>query len=220
MPLYIKDGYSSYNEKEVFELPVRKLLENSPGDFAMLSDNNINFILGYLMDEPSPFNTFRPDLVSAVQALRSAHLFVVHLDHFSIEIPIFREDPCFEQCHNYCNRTLDLIFNVGIPAKLGYSLWDMEYDDAPGTEDEKKKILELPLRWAAARGPWPEQNETNMCEARLKSCLQCVYFSLEDLIRLTIVNSNVVRKNQLFVAMKSNLTFISYAWEGVGGWRA
>ena len=214
---YIKDGYSSYDEREVFELPVRKLLANNPGDFSKLTEDNLKFILGYLMEEPSPFNTFRPDLEEAVQALRSAHLFVVHLDHISIPTPIYREDPCFEQCHIYCNQTLDLIFKHGIPAKLGYSLWEMETE---GEDDEKRKILELPLRWAAARGPWPEQNETNMCEARLKHCLQCVYNSLVDLIWSTIVNSNIVRKQQLFVEMKSNLTFLSYAWNGIGGWRA
>ena len=192
MPLYIKDGYSSYDEREVFELPVGKLLENNPGELSKLTEDTIKFILSCLMEEPSPFNTFRPDLEKAVQALRSAHLFVVHLDQ--IETPIYRENHWLEQCHIYCNQTLDLILNLGIPAKLGYSLWEMEND----TEDyEKRKILELPLRWAAARGPWPEQTETNMCEDRLKPCLQCVYNSLVDLMRLTIVNSNIVRKSRL-----------------------
>ena len=107
--------------------------------------------------------------------------------------------------------------NLGTPAKLGYSLWEMENDTE---DDEQRKILELPLRWAAARGPWPEQNETNMCEDRLKPCLQCVYNSLVDLMRLTIVNSNIVRKSQLCVAINPNVSCISYAWHGVGDWRA
>ena len=214
---YIKDGYSSYDEREVFELPVRKLLANNPGDFSKLTEDNLKFIVGYLMEEPSPFNTFRPDLEEAVQELRSANLFVVHLDHISIPTPIYREDPCFEQCHIYGNQILDLIFKHGIPANLGYSLWEMETD---GEDDEKRKILELPLRWAAARGPWPDQHETKMCEARLKLCLKCIYNSLLDLIESTIVYSNIVRKQQLLVEMKSNLTFLSYAWNGIGGWRA
>ena len=175
------------------------------------------------MKEPSPFNAFLPDLNEAVQALRNAHLFVAHLDYISIQTPIYRDEPCFEQCHIYCNQTLDLIFKLGIPAKLGYSTWEMENNTM---DDEKKKILQLPLRWAAARGPWPEQNETNMCEARLKHCLQCVYYSLLDLMRTSILGdyrpnrSNTARKNQIFVAMKSELSFLSYAWDGVGDWRA
>jgi len=232
MPLCIKDGYASYDEREVFELPVRKLLKKSPGDFCKLTEDNLEFILGYLMEEPSPFNSLLPDLKWTVQQLRNADLFVVHLDHISIETPIYRDDPEFEQCHIYCNRTLDLILKSGIPAKLGYSLWELENDEQlnyaldVGARREKKEILELSLRWAAARGPWPEQNETNMCEARLKTCLQCVYNSLLDHMRLAIANSNVARKNQMFVAMKSNLTFLSYAWDGlghgglVGEWRA
>ena len=216
MPLYIKDGFSSYDEREIFELPVRKLLEKSPGDFSELTEDNLKYILGYLMEEPSLFNSLLPDLKWAAQQLRDADLFVVHLDHISIQTPIYRDDPCFWQCHHYCNQTLDLIFKLGIPAKLGYSLWELEND---AEDDEKKKILELPLRWAAARGPWPEQSETNMCGARLKTCLQAVYNSLLDLMRMTIANSNIARKNQIFVAMNSNVSFLSYAWHGVGDWK-
>ena len=217
MALYIKDGYSSYNEREVFELPVRKLLDKNPGNFAKLTEDTLEFILGYLMEEPSPFNTFRHDLEKSVRVLRNCGLFVVHLDHITIQTPIYRDNPCFEQCHIYCNETLDLILKLGIPAKVGYSLWELEN----GMEDDEKlKMLELPHRWAAARGPWPEQSETNMCEARLSLCMQCVYESLLQLIRLTIVNSHsIVRKEQLFVAMKSNICFFKHAWDGVGGWR-
>ena len=218
MARYIKDGFASYDEREVFEIPVRKLFENSPGNLAMITEDNLKLILGYLMEEPSPFNTFLPDLEESVRALRSAHLFAVHLDHVSIQIPIYRDDRCFEQCNIYCNQTLDLIFKLGIPAKLGYSLWELEND---AEDDEKKQILQLPLRWAAARGPWPEQSDTNMCEARLATCLQAVYSSLLDLIKLTIcATSSIIRKDQVWVAMKSNLIFLTYAWDGIGGWRA
>ena len=145
------------------------------------------------MEEPSPFNNVRPELEERVQAVRSAHFFVVQLNES--QTPIYQEDPCFEQCHIYCNRTLDLILNLGIPAKLGYSLWEMENDTE---DDEKRKILELPLRWAAARGPLSEQNETKMCETRLKPCLQCVYNSLLGLLTMGILeNPNIVRHNEL-----------------------
>ena len=92
--------------------------------------------------------------------------------------------------------------------------------DNDSIDDDSLAILQLPLRWAAARGPWPEQNETNMCEARLKTCLQCVYNSLLDLMKLTIKHSNISREQELFVCMKSNLIFVSNAWNGVGGWHS
>ena len=63
--------------------------------------------------------------------------------------------------------------------------------DNDNVNDDNLKILELPLRWAAARGRWPVQTETNMCEARLKPCPQCVYISLLYLMRLTITTSNI-----------------------------
>ena len=138
--LYIKDGYSSYDLIEVLEIPVRKLLENNAGDFSKLTDENLKFILDYLMEEPSPFNCFLPDLKETTQQLRNTELFVVHLDHVSIETPIYFDDPCFWQCHLFCQKTLDLIFEVGIPAKQEYSLWELDND----TIDDNKKE-EVPL---------------------------------------------------------------------------
>ena len=58
MPLYIKDGYSSYDEREVFELPVRKLLENNPDELSKLTEDTLNFILDYLMEDLRPSTPF------------------------------------------------------------------------------------------------------------------------------------------------------------------
>ena len=214
--VYIKDGYASYDDYGVMEIPIKKLFNHNAGELSKLTEDNITSILGYLMEEPSPFNSILPDLRRNAHRLRCNLIFVVDLEHPSIQTPIYGDDPCFLDCYRYCDKTLDLILELGIPAKNGYSLWDLNNG---GIDRNKKQISELPLRWAAARGPWPEQNETNMCEARLKICLECVWNSLIDLMSLTIRHSNLSRKHKTFVDMKSYARFIQYAWDGVGGWR-
>ena len=128
---YVKDGYSTSkifadHHVVVLEIPVNKLLQHNAGDLSKLDENNVDNILSYLMKEPSPFNSIVPDLKENSYLLKEAHLFVVHLDHRRIFAPIYRDEPCWSECHFFCQQTLDLILEIGIPAKSSFSLWDWE----------------------------------------------------------------------------------------------
>ena len=71
--VYIKDGYASYGDFGVMEIPIRKLFNHNAGELSTLTEDNLTSILGYLMEEPPPFNSILPDLK------RNTHLGLCHL---------------------------------------------------------------------------------------------------------------------------------------------
>ncbi len=150
-------------------------------------------------------------IFGAVTVPRLLEYLPKHQSAFDAMLPAIREE--------WKNSlTVNPFQNAGAdPQAFCYTFETVEFILKLGISNSETKMLEL--RWAAARGPWPDGDE-DFREDQLKPCMQLAYGEVKKLLQKVVASSSSIgdRPEMQYIASVDMECYLSRAWNGIDGW--